>query len=279
MWSPAQQPRPAGRGVGGGVGGGRGPEQRRFGALADLVRAHAQPPPPAGSTASGRRTTGPAGWRAADSADLPSPGARTLWSALEQVVTAAGMQWLRRARARVRELPEAIERLFPVAGRACGRGPLEATDPLLANWTVSEAARTLLLLALTDPPDRLAGRCAALYVFGDAAERRAVLRALGSLPLGAHALPLVRDALRTNDPRLVEAALGPYGATHLDQRAWCQGVLSCLPLGVDPSRLAGLEQRADAKLRRMLVAFALERAAAGHDVPGALWRVVDRCPG
>lgn len=274
MWSGAQRTHPAG----GDEVADRAGRRRRFDALADLVRAHALPPPRAGSSA-GSGAVGPAGWRVPATRELPSPTARVLWSALEQVVTVPGMQWLRRARARVRELPEAIERLFPVAGRACGRGPLDANEPLLAGWTVSEAARALLLLALTEPPDRLAGRCAALYVFGDAAERRAVLLALGSLPLGAHAVPLVKDALRTNDPRLLEAALGPYGATHLDQRAWCQGVLTCLPLGVDPSALAGLDQRADATLRRMLVAFALEQAAAGRNVPGALWRVVDRCQG
>ena len=41
---------------------------------------------------------------------------------------------------------------------------------------------------------------------------------------GRRCLPVVRDALRTNDTRLVAAALGPYAAAHLDDAAWRQAV-------------------------------------------------------
>ncbi len=61
-------------------------------------------------------------------------------------------------------------------------------------------------------PDALAR----VYREGTAAERRAVLHALPHLVPGPDALPLVEDALRTNDTRLVAAALGPYAARHLD---------------------------------------------------------------
>ena len=62
-----------------------------------------------------------------------------------------------------------------------------------------------------------------LYRFGDADERRAVLLALLHLGLGGRAVDLVHDALRTNDPRLVAAALGPYATAELDDAAWRQG--------------------------------------------------------
>ena len=40
------------------------------------------------------------------------------------------------------------------------------------------------------------------------------------MPIGPAALPLVQDALRTNDTRLISGALGPYGAAHLDDHGY-----------------------------------------------------------
>ncbi|MET9445501.1 EboA domain-containing protein, partial [Streptomyces sp. NPDC006610] len=80
----------------------------------------------------------------------------------------------------------------------------------------ADAARVLILAAAhADPPAlrRVYGR-------GTAAERRAVLHALPHLVPGPDALPLVEDALRTNDTRLVAAAVGPYAARHLDAHGW-----------------------------------------------------------
>ncbi|MBR7679119.1 EboA domain-containing protein, partial [Streptomyces daliensis] len=90
------------------------------------------------------------------------------------------------------------------------------------------------------------------YEHGSAEERRAVLRALPHLPFAARpdALPLVEDALRANDTSLVAAAVGPYGAAHLDPHAWRHAVLKCLFTGVPLEAVAGLETRArgDAEL-------------------------------
>ncbi len=92
--------------------------------------------------------------------------------------------------------------LFPAAGRKVGRGALES----LPGWTADDAARALLLDALPLPR---AQAVADAYADGDNAEKRAVLRALPILGLGDEGLPLVRDALRTNDTRLVAAAMSP----------------------------------------------------------------------
>ena len=56
---------------------------------------------------------------------------------------------------------------------------------------------------------RAEGELAELYRYGDAAERRGVLRALPYLDLGDRGLGLIDDAIRTNDTRLIAAALGP----------------------------------------------------------------------
>jgi hypothetical protein len=168
--------------------------------------------------------------------------------------------WLREALARVAVEPAAIARYFPAAGRHCGRTAL----PSVPGWTADAAARALLLATL--PADRVAGTAAELYRHGDAAEKLAVLQAMPLLPLGDAGVPLLHDALRTNDTRLVAAALGPY-AERLDDAAWRQGVLKCLFMGVPLARVHALTERADGELATMIDTFAQERRAAGRDVP------------
>ncbi|WUH95592.1 EboA domain-containing protein [Streptomyces sp. NBC_00433] len=136
---------------------------------------------------------------------------------------------------------------------------------------MDEAARTVLLAGAA------ADAVAEVYAHGDRAERRAVLRALPHLGLGPAALPLIEDALRTNDVALVGAALGP-AAAGLDAAAWRQGVLKCVFLGVPLDAVAGLGERTDAELARMLLDFAHERVAAGRDVPADVLPLVRRFP-
>ncbi|MFJ8582490.1 EboA domain-containing protein [Micromonospora sp. NPDC093277] len=168
-------------------------------------------------------------------------------------------QWLDAALRRVATEPAAIPRLFATAARRCGREPL--ADP--SGWTVDEAARALLLTAL--PADH-AVAADSLYRQGDAAEKRAVLRALPLLPIGAACVPLLHDAIRTNDTRLIAAALGPY-ARHLEQPAWRQAVLKCVFTGVPLAVVDDLPGRADGELGGMLAALAAERHAAGRTMP------------
>lgn len=148
---------------------------------------------------------------------------------------------------------------FAEAGRHCGPG--HADD-----------ARILLLHAANATPDTLAR----VYAQGTAAERRAVLQALPHLVPGPDALPLVEDALRTNDTSLVAAAVGPYAAEHLASHDWRHAVLKCLFTGVPVDAVADLPRRArgDAELARMLGDYATERSAAGRTVPGDLHRAL-----
>ncbi|KUM85694.1 MULTISPECIES: EboA domain-containing protein [Streptomyces] len=145
------------------------------------------------------------------------------------------------------------------AGRRCG--PEHA-----------DAARILILHAARADTDALTR----VYAQGTAAERRAVLHALPHLVPGPQALPLVEDALRTNDTRLLAAAVGPYAARHLDAHHWRHAVLKCLFTGVPVTEVADLERRAhaDRELARMLGDYAAERTAAGRPVPEDLHRVL-----
>jgi hypothetical protein len=200
-----------------------------------------------------------------------------LWSALEERVAPEALDWLREAVAEVEADPAAVRSRFPMAGRKVGRAPLDPdADPDDVHaTTIDDAARTLLLQALGD---RVQDELADLYRFGDAAERRGLLRALPHLPVGDGALDIVDDAIRTNDTRLVAAALGPYATEHLDDAAYDQAVLKCVFIGVPIAPLDGLPDRATPETARMLAAFVHERVAAGRDIPAEVWDVIDRYP-
>ena len=199
-----------------------------------------------------------------------------LRAAVAAATNAAGRGWLAETTARITTRPSHIRAAFPAAGRRCGRRPLPETVQEHRGWTVDDGARALLLLAL--PTELVVGELTHLYQHGDFAERRAVLRALPLLPIGAAALPLVQDALRTNDSRLISGALGPYGATHLDDHGYRHAVLKCVFTGIPLGDVAGLPARADRELARMLADYARERVAAGRDVPPDIQPLIDAYP-
>ncbi|WP_187370219.1 EboA domain-containing protein, partial [Streptomyces boluensis] len=153
----------------------------------------------------------------------------------------------------------AWELRFAEAGRRCGAAHADSVRQLL------------LRTAHADLPT-----VTRLYRQGTADERRAVLLSLPHLLTGPQALPLTEDALRTNDPRLVTAAVGAYAAQHLDAHGWRHAILKCLFIGVPLEAVAALEARArgDAELARMLGDYAAERSAAGRTVPDDLHRVL-----
>lgn len=163
--------------------------------------------------------------------------------------------------------PRRIRVLFPAAAREVARTPV-STDPGAPRLEDDVRGRLLDVLAeALHDAEAVSAEVHDLYRFGDGDERRAVLRSLHRLGLGDRAEDLVHDALRTNDPRLVAAALGPYGATVLDDDAWRQGVLKCLFVGVPLAVVADLDRRLDDELAQMVASYAEEREAAGRDVP------------
>lgn len=170
--------------------------------------------------------------------------------------------WLDTALETVARQPSAIGRLFPAAGRRCGRWALNGAGGL-PGWTVDDAARVLLLTRM--PASALQTELEPLYRYGDGAEKRAVLRALPLLPAQDVFATILLDALRTNDTRLVAAALGP-AASCLPDAAWRQGVLKAVFMGLPLAAVADLDTRADAELATMLAGLVEERHAAGRAV-------------
>ncbi|MDN3024011.1 EboA domain-containing protein [Streptomyces sp. S.PB5] len=217
-------------------------------------------------------------------------------TALDRQLTPDARHWLTDAVARVGQDPTAVRAVFPAVGRRCGRGPLlaDGTDGVggvdgtgragALGWTVADAVRVRLLETLPLRGAALAEEISGLHRHGDAAEQRAVLRSLAHLErvdpsLAALVLPLVHAALRSNDTGLIEAALGPYAARHLDDDGYRNAVLKCVFCEIPLHRVAGLAERADRELARMLADFAHERVAAGRAVPADIWPIVRAHPG
>ncbi|GAA1597887.1 EboA domain-containing protein [Kribbella sancticallisti] len=159
--------------------------------------------------------------------------------------------------AEAREKP--LEEVFPAAARAVGR------EQLTDGRTVDQAVRGLLLI------EKPAADLLAVYRFGDAAEKQAVLRSLSIAEVAAEvdgsAVDLLADAIRTNDQRLLAAALGEYATQWLPQAAFRQAVLKCVFAGVPLTAVDGLPARTDDELIRMMKDFAAERTAAGRVIP------------
>lgn len=168
--------------------------------------------------------------------------------------------------------PGRIARAFPAAARRTARGPVARHDDVLAEDAVRVELVGAAATALA--PDLLLAELRELYRFGDNDEKRAVLHALnGIADPEVDGSDLLLDALRTNDTRLVAAAMGAHAA-RLPDEAWRHGVLKCLFTGVPVSAVAGLRERADDELAAMAGRYAREREAAGRDVPADVAAVV-----
>ncbi|AEN13536.1 MULTISPECIES: EboA domain-containing protein [unclassified Streptomyces] len=175
-------------------------------------------------------------------------------------------------------LDEALAEAAHAAGRPdadTGNPPWELRFVSAGRHCGPEHADAVRVLLLVEARPALPA-VTRLYEQGTAAERRAVLLALHRIEFGPAALGLVEDALRTNDTRLVAAAVGPYAAAHLDAHGWRHAVLKCLFTEVPVEAVDRLADRArgDAELARMLEDFAAERTAAGRTVPADLRTVL-----
>jgi hypothetical protein len=91
---------------------------------------------------------------------------------------------------------------------------------------------------------------------------------------------LLRDALRTNDVRLVAAAAGGSRAvTALTDAELAQALLKCLFVGVALGPVAAVPDRVPPDAARMAADLVRERVAAGRDVPVDAWLLLDAHPG
>jgi len=140
-----------------------------------------------------------------------------------------------------------------------------------ANWQLDNVARTALLLRALSllPSGEQAEIVRQVYLRGDYREQAAVLQSLSFLPQPERFLELAIEACRTNVLDVFEAIAceNAYPAAMFPEAAFNQMVLKAIFMAVLVGRIAGLGQRATPELKRMVIAFASERQAAGRTVP------------
>ena len=143
------------------------------------------------------------------------------------------------------------------------------------GWSSVELARALLLArVLREQPEDAVLR--QLFHWADDQEKAALLKALDLFDQHGTCLELALLAGRTSNPR-VFAALAldtPYPSRHYPERAFQQLVLKGLGMGLDVSRLVGLEQRHSVDFNQLALDLLDEQLAAGRAVSPGLPRLI-----
>jgi hypothetical protein len=209
---------------------------------------------------------------------------------LERRVDAAAAAWLREAVASLagggtdRDLFRAVS----LASRKLGKASLAPSDSELASaaqaragwdpqlWSVDQAARVRLLLAVRADGDTFVRRLDQLCATADVDELVAFHLGLPLYPDPPRHRLRAAEGIRTNMKVVFEAVAhrNPYPAEQLPEEAWNQMVLKALFVGSTLDPVQGLDARANPTLARMLGDYAHERWSAGRPVSPELWRCV-----
>lgn len=160
------------------------------------------------------------------------------------------------------------------ADRVDANAALEGWDP--RGWSVSDAARILLLSGLPATGQPFAHRFRTLCQTADVVEAIALHRGLPLYPDPAALEPQVGEGLRTNIRALFEAIVhfNPYPRQHFDTHRWNHMVLKALFIDCRLAPIQGLDERANPELARIMCDFAHERWAAQRAVGYEIWRCV-----
>lgn len=208
---------------------------------------------------------------------------------LRQLEPARGA-WLDAQLAALQEDPsgEALGIALGMAPRKLGKATLALADADLAaaaralpgwdprGWSVTDAARILLLASLPRAGKPFAARFRALCQSADVEELATLYRGLPLYPDPASLEPQVGEGLRSNVRAVFEAIAhrNPYPQAQFDQHRWNHMVLKALFIGSPLAPIQGLDARANPELARIMRDFAHERWAAGRPVPFEIWRCV-----
>jgi len=160
------------------------------------------------------------------------------------------------------------------ADRAAADAALPGWDP--RGWSVTDAARILLMRSLPRGGKPFADRFRALCQTADVAEAVALYRGLPLYPDPETLEAQVGEGLRSNIRGVFEAIAhhNPYPRMVFDAHRWNHMVLKALFIGSPLAPIEGLDERANADLARIMCDFAHERWAAGRPVPFEIWRCV-----
>jgi hypothetical protein len=183
---------------------------------------------------------------------------------------------------------ETLDIALGMVPRKLGKAALELGDADLAaaekalpgwdprGWSVTDAARILLLASLPAAGKPFAQRFRALCQSADVEELATLYRGLPLYPEPAALEPQVGEGLRSNVRAVFEAIAhrNPYPQAQFDAHRWNHMVLKALFIGSPLAPIQGLDARANAELARIMCDFAHERWAAGRPVPFEIWRCV-----
>ena len=210
---------------------------------------------------------------------------------LSQQVTQEGFAWLSEKQKQISA--DANVRVFFAAfsavPRYTGKEKLELTNSDLqaadrmrrdwypGDWSVDQAARTLLLLAL--PQEDMQKYLLALdqiFSNADVGELVALYQSLPLLPFPEQLRKRAAEGVRSNMTSVFNAVAlrNPYPADYFDNIAWNQMILKALFVGSPLYLIQGFDRRANPELARMLIDYARERLAAKRSVSPELWRCV-----
>lgn len=220
----------------------------------------------------------------------PAAYAKIMRSWVDRQASADGRRWLDSQLQLIAAADQkALFLTFGLIPRKLGKDDLKLTSDDLAhaatlrerwqpvNWTVDQAARTVLLLTFPSRElERYVETLDKLFAAGEVGELVALYQALPLLPhVEAHLLRAA-EGIRTNIKGVFCAVAhnNPYPAEQLDDGRWNQMVLKSLFVGVPLYPIVGLDERGNLTLMRMLTDYAHERWAAGRKVPPELWRLV-----
>ncbi|MCF2151265.1 EboA family metabolite traffic protein [Desmonostoc muscorum LEGE 12446] len=212
---------------------------------------------------------------------------------LLQSVSETGIAWLEQKQAQIAS--GAAERVFFTAfsavPRYLGKQNLQVTSQDLeaaqeaitgwnpGNWSVDQAGRTLLLLALPhDDAQTYVRSLDKVFSSADMGELVALYQSLPLLPHPELHRQRAAEGIRSNMSNVFQAIAlrNPYPADYLDNAAWNQMVLKAVFVGSPLHLIWGLDRRANPELAKMLTDYAHERWAAKRSVIPELWRPVGK---
>lgn len=216
-----------------------------------------------------------------------------LHSWLTQRISTQGLTWLNE---KIEQIKAGVNRqvffsAFSAVPRYTGKHDLRLTGEELeaasavrtgwfpSHWSIDQAARTLLVLALPqDNEEEYIRTLEQVFTAADMGELIALYQALPLLSYPEKFRDRAAEGIRSNMTAVFNAVAlqNPYPAEHLDDIAWNQIVLKALFVGSPLHLIQGLDQRANPQLAQMLVDYAHERWAAKRTVSPELWRLVGR---
>lgn len=212
---------------------------------------------------------------------------------LFQCVTKESLTWLDEKQEQISGgVPERVFfTAFSAVPRYTGKKDLELTqeDSSAAqamrtgwspgHWSVDQAARTLLVLALPhDNAEKYLRTLEQVFTTADEGELVALYQSLPLLPYPERHCARAAEGVRSNMTTVFNAVAlrNPYPADYFDNIAWNQMVLKAIFVGSSLHLIMGLDRRANPELARMLTDYAHERWAAKRPVTPELWRPVGR---